>query len=171
MSGKLQTSRASGLKCIQVPTSPANGICPAVMHQNGSYSWCLQGWPQADAHLKGFKRKSTYNCRKQLSNMIFALPCLSTFRLLSPQVCPDIHPSLPLWEFMNPPSLHPLLSLPQLHMPSDLHDALVSLSLICLSDSLLHETKKVTWCCWYQTVMTNLQGCKSLSRPFPRRYV
>lgn len=171
MLGKLQTFRASGLKCTQVPNSPSNGICPAVMQQNGYYSWCLQAWPQAAAHLKGFKRKSTYNCHKQLPNTIFALTCLSTFQPPSAQVCPDIHPSLPLWEFMNPPSLHPLLSLPQPRVPSDLYDIFAPHSLLCLSVSLLHETKEVTLCCWYQTVMKNLQGRKSLSKPFPRRYV
>jgi len=144
MLGKLQTTRASRLKCTQIPTSPSNGICPAVMHQTGSYSWSLQGWPRAAAHLKGFKRKSTYNSHKKLLNMIFALTCFSTFQLLLAHVCPDVHPILPLWEFMNLPSLHLLLSLPQTSMPSDLSDVSSSLSLLYLSVSLLHGTKEAT---------------------------
>lgn len=64
-------------------TSSSDGVCPAVKWQNEFYSWCVQGWPQAAAHLKGFKRKSTSDCHKQLPTMIFALTCLSRFQLPS----------------------------------------------------------------------------------------
>lgn len=114
------------------------------LQQNGFYSCCLQGWPQAAPHPKAFKRKTTYNCRKQLSKDDFRSDFSLNLQLLSAQVCPDIHPSLPPWEFTNPPSLHPLLSLPQPHMPSDLHDGPACLSLLRLSMSLLHDTKEVT---------------------------
>lgn len=125
------------------------------------------GWPQAAAHLKNIKRKSIYNCHKKLPNIIFTLSCLSTFQLLSARLSWHSF-SLPLCEFMNPPSLHPLLSLLQPHVPSDLHDAPAALPLLCLSVSLWDDTTGVTWCCQHQTVMKNLQGCKTLFGPFPR---
>lgn len=118
-------------------TSSSDGICPAVTWQNGFYSWCLQGWPQAAAHLKGFKRKSTSNCHKQLPSMIFflwlasplfnsphlkvAVTSTPTLIFRNSSILPCFIPSFPCSSFMPPQTFMMLLLLSlcfACHLPS-----------------------------------------------------
>lgn len=69
---------------------------------------------------------------------------------------------------MNPSLFHSLLSLPQPCTPSDLPDALASfLCSVCHSPFCMKKSR----CCFYQTVLKNLQRYKSLLGPFPMRHV
>lgn len=150
-------------------TSSSDGICPAVTWQNGFYSWCLQGWPQAAAHLKGFKRKSTSNCHKQLPSMIFflwlasplfnsphlkvAVTSTPTLIFRNSSILPCFIPSFPCSSFMPPQTFMMLL--------------LLSFSLFCLSSPFCRKPWRLSDAAGIRQVWRICRGASLYLCPSP----
>lgn len=152
-----------------LPASSSDGICPAVKWQNGFYSWCEQGWTQAAAHLKGFRRKSTSNCHKQLPSMIFALTASALSNSPHLKVAVTSTPALIFRNSSILPHFIPGFPCSSFRPPQTFR-ALLLLSL-CFACHLPSAGKHGGYPMLLVLDRENFQGCQSLSVPFPGKYV
>lgn len=149
------------------------GFALQLKWQNGFYSWCVQGWPQAAAHLKGFKRKSASNCHKQLPSMIFLWLASPVFNPPHLKVAVTPQPS-----FFG---IHKSFLIPSLPLPAPASYPLklsgcscfsFSLSLFCLSSLFCRKAQRLSDAAGIRQLWRIFRYASFyLSVPFPRKYV